>query len=130
MVGVEKKVLRMIDTGKEGLTKFESNYQIESKSADEIMEFKTFKAAYKRLIWLRKVEGEKKWPYLITNIKTGEVHDFFCELERENEEHKMNLEYRWSNVRNRLDLVDDHKVGSKLWKNLWEFALEMWWASR
>lgn len=108
---------------------FESNYRIEARTTGEVMEFETFKAAYKRLILLRKTEGGEKWPYLITNIKTGNVHDFFVEEERQNEDHMNYLEYTWDKVMYRLSLVDDSKI-CRLWANLWDFAYNMYRASR
>lgn len=109
---------------------FEANYRIEARSTGEVMEFETFKAAYRKLIWLRKTEGSKKWPYLITNIKNGDVHDFFIEEERQNEDHMNFLEYTWDRVLFRLDLVDDSKTSSRLWVNLREFAYNMYRATR
>lgn len=105
---------------------FEANYRIEARTTGEVMEFETFNAAYKRLIWLRNEEGSTNWPYVIKNLRTGKSHTYLTEKSRKNVFHIAVLNSRAAKILDALDLVDDDKRLSRTYINIWNFAWDMW----
>ena len=105
---------------------FESNYRIEARTTGEVMEFETFKAAYKRLLWLRNNEGATNWPYVIMNLKTGKPHTYLTERSRKNIFHLTILNSRGIKILDALDLIDDDKQLGDTYNNLRNFARDMW----
>lgn len=104
---------------------FEANYRIEARSTGEVMEFETFKAAYKRLTWLRNEEGANNWPYLITNVKTGKMHCHLTETMRKNKLHLAGLWSRANKILDAVDLLDDDKALHPTAVNVYKFARDM-----
>lgn len=99
-------------------------YRIENRDTQEIMEFTTFKAAYKHLTKLRNQEGTS-WPYLIENTATGKTHDHLSEIERRNKLHLANLWSRANKILDVIDLMDDDKALHPAAVNAYNFARDM-----
>lgn len=99
-------------------------YRIENRDTLEVMEFSTFKAAWKRLNKLRASEGNS-WPYLIENTCTGETHGYLDETRRKNKFHLSNLWSRANKILDAVDLLNDDKALHPTAVNVYKFARDM-----
>ena len=103
----------------------EFTYRIENPHTGEAMEFLTFKAAYKRLTWLRNEDGANNWPYVIKNTRTGRTHDHLTEIERRNRVHHAALWRRANKILDAIYLMDDDKILHPTAVNVYKFARDM-----
>ena len=99
-------------------------YRIENSYTEEVMEFKTFKDAWKKLNKLRASEG-RSWPYMITNTSSGRVHTFQSETDNRNISHHAILWARANKILYALDLLEDSKAHHPTAINVYKFARDM-----
>lgn len=104
---------------------FESNYRIYSPAFEITMEFETFKAAWKRLMWLRNSEGARNWPYRIENIKTGEVFDGITERKNKDEFRRAVFRARGNRILNRWCALGEEKQHSLLGLRIYSLGFNM-----
>lgn len=99
-------------------------YRIENRDTLEVMEFTTFKTAWKWLNKLRASEGNS-WPYVIKNTTTGKAHTFLDETNRKNRTHHAILWARANKIIDAIDLLDDDKALHPTAINVYKFARDM-----
>ena len=104
---------------------FEANYRITSRTGDEVMEFETFKAAYKRLMWLRRNEGTTTWPYAIKNLRTGKTHTYVTEAKRKNLLHLSAMHRRGVILFEAVFDAYFNHMGNDTYRKIWDFAYNM-----
>ena len=102
----------------------EYTYRIENRDTLEVMEFTTFKNAWKRLNKLRASEGDS-WPYVIRNTRNGKVHTFLDETCRKNRTHHAILWARANKILDAVDLLDDSKALHPTAISVYKFARDM-----